>query len=88
MIEEIKGQGKITRICSKDTATGETSYVDLSGIKIYPGLWATTRILHIILPMGNDGGIPTDLWMATGVWGMFTTGDILQQPAAQLATCT
>ena len=85
-VEEVLGNAEVTGVRTHDLATGETSQVDLSGLFIYVGLEPNTQFLRDVLPLDNAGHIPTDLWMATGVQGVYAAGDIRQHSAAQLIT--
>jgi len=86
VVEEILGEEGVTGVRTRDMVTGEASQVDLSGVFAYVGLEPNTRFLRGTIPLDNAGHIPTDLWMATEVPGVFAAGDIRQHSAAQLVT--
>ena len=69
-----------------DVTSGETSRVDLSGVFVYVGLDPNSQYLQDILPLDNAGHVPTDTWMRTPVQGLFASGDIRQNSAAQLVS--
>ena len=83
-VVEVLGEEGVTGIRVRDTVTEETSQVDLSGVFVYIGLEPNTLFLRGVVPLDNAGHIPTDLWMATEVPGVFAAGDIRQHSAAQL----
>ena len=86
VVSEIIGDGQVEGVAVEDTASGETSRVDLSGVFIYIGLDPNTDYLQDILPLDNAGHIPTDIWMSAPARGIFAAGDIRQNSAAQLVS--
>ena len=85
-VERVLGSDMVTGVGTRDVVTGETSQVDLSGLFIYVGLEPNTTFLKDILPLDGAGHIPTDIWMATDVPGIYASGDIRQHSASQLVT--
>ena len=85
-VEKVLGTEMVTGVGTRDVVTGETSQVDLSGLFIYVGLEPNTMFLKDILPLDRAGHIPTDIWMATDVPGIYAAGDIRQHSASQLIT--
>ena len=85
-VERVLGEDEVVGVSTRDVVTGETSQVDLSGLFVYVGLEPSTPFLSDLLPLDNAGHIPTDMWMATDVPGVYAAGDIRQHSAAQLIT--
>lgn len=85
-VQEVLGSEQVTGVLTRDEAIGATSQVGLSGLFIYIGLEPNARFVSGVLPLDNAGHIPTDLWMSTGVPGIYAAGDIRQGSAAQLVT--
>ena len=85
-VEAILGDGQVNALSTRDTQTGETSRIDVTGVFIFVGLAPNTEFLREILPMDNGNHIPTSIWMETPVPGIFAAGDIRQNSASQLVT--
>lgn len=85
-VEEIVGEGSVTGVNVRDTVTGETSHVSLSALFVLIGLDPNTLYLRETLRLDNAGHVPTDIWMATDIPGIFAAGDIRQNSAAQVIT--
>lgn len=85
-VTEILGDGGVEGVSIRDTGSGETSRLDLSGLFIFVGLDPNTAWLKETLPLDNAGHIPVDLWMQTPVEGILAAGDIRRQSAALLAS--
>ncbi len=86
VVEEVLGNDQVHGVRTRDVVTGETSQVDLGGLFVYVGLEPSSQFLQGLLPLDNAGHIPTDIWMATDVPGIYAAGDIRQQSASQLVT--
>ena len=86
VVEDVLGPDIVTKVKVRDTATGETSEVELSGLFVYVGLDPDTAYLKGTLSLDNAGHVATDIWMATEVPGVFAAGDIRQHSAAQVVT--
>ena len=86
VVTAILGDSQVEGVSVEDTASGETSRVDLSGLFVYVGLDPNTQYLSELLPLDNAGHIPTDIWMRTGLPGLLAAGDIRQHSAAQLVS--
>lgn len=85
-VEKVLGEDQVIGVSTRDVVTGETSQVELSGLFVYVGLEPNTEFLKDLLPLDNAGHIPTDIWMATAIPGVYAAGDIRQHSAAQLIT--
>ncbi len=85
-VDAILGEAEVEGVSVTDVTSGETSRVDLSGVFVYVGLDPNSQYLQDILPLDNAGHVPTDTWMRTPVPGLFASGDIRQNSAAQLVS--
>ena len=85
-VDAILGEAEVEGVSVTDVTSGETSRVDLSGVFIYVGLDPNSQYLQDILPLDNAGHVPTDTWMRTPMPGLFASGDIRQNSAAQLVS--
>lgn len=84
VVQEVFGEDVVSGVMVKNTASDESQRVDLAGLFVYTGLSPNTEYLKDLLPMDNSGHIATDIWMATGIPGIFAAGDIRQHSAAQV----
>lgn len=84
VVDTVLGEDQVTGVRTRDVVTGETSQAEVSGAFIYVGLEPNTRFLQDVVPLDNAGHIPTDLWMATQLPGVFAVGDVRQHSASQL----
>lgn len=85
-VDAILGEAEVEAVSVTDVTSGETSRVDLSGLFVYVGLDPNSQYLQDILPLDNAGHVPTDTWMRTPMPGLFASGDIRQNSAAQLVS--
>lgn len=85
-VDAILGEAEVEGVSVTDVTSGETSRVDLSGVFVYVGLDPNSQYLQDILPLDNAGHVPTDTWMRTPMPGLFASGDIRQNSAAQLVS--
>ncbi len=85
-VDAILGEAEVEGVSVTDVTSGETSRVDLSGLFVYVGLDPNSQYLQDILPLDNAGHVPTDTWMRTPMPGLFASGDIRQNSAAQLVS--
>lgn len=84
-VMEILGERGVEGLMVRDTATGETTRVDLKGLFVFVGLDPNTVYLQNVLPLDVGGHVEVDLSMRTPVPGVFAAGDIRRQSVAQLA---
>ena len=87
-VDAILGTGQVEGVSTTNVETGETSWVDLSGVFIYVGLEPNSEYLTDLLELDGGGHIPTDVWMRTPLPGLLAAGDIRQESARQLASST
>ena len=85
-VDAILGEAEVEGVSVTDVTSGEMSRVDLSGLFVYVGLDPNSQYLQDILPLDNAGHVPTDTWMRTPMLGLFASGDIRQNSAAQLVS--
>ena len=86
VVESILGEESVTGLRVRNVVTNLVNLVDLSGLFAYVGLEPNTEFVRGILKTDNAGHIPVNLWMETGVPGIYAAGDIRQHSASQLAT--
>lgn len=86
-VEAIHGDDVVDAVALKHLATGERRHLSVGGVFVYAGLRPNTSWLRDLLPLDAAGHIPTDIWMATPLPGIFAAGDIRRHSARQIATC-
>lgn len=84
-VTEIIGEEGVEGVALRDTVTGETTRLDLSGLFIFVGLDPNSGYLQDFLTLDGGGHVEVDLSMRTPVPGVFAAGDIRLQSVAQLA---
>jgi thioredoxin reductase (NADPH) len=83
VVEEIAGGDEVTGLRVRDLPSGQVSEVELAGVFIYVGLVPSTGFLRGTLPLDAEGRITTDVWMRTGLAGVFAAGDLRTDSARQ-----
>jgi thioredoxin reductase (NADPH) len=86
VVEEILGDDVVAGVRARDSASGESSNVDLAGLFIYVGLQPNTALLKDLVRLSDTGHVPTDNWMKTARSGLYAAGDIRQDSASQAIT--
>ena len=86
VVESILGEESVTGLQVRNVVTNLVNRVDLSGLFAYVGLEPNTEFVRGILKTDNAGHIPVNLWMETGLPGIYSAGDIRQHSASQLAS--
>jgi thioredoxin reductase (NADPH) len=86
IIEEVLGENTVTGARVRQLATGEKSQIELSALFVYVGLAPNTALLKDTLRLGDQGHVPTDVWMRTERPGLYAVGDIRQDSARQAIT--
>jgi thioredoxin reductase (NADPH) len=86
VIEEVLGDEVVTGVRLRDLASGEISQIEITGIFVYVGMQPNTALLKNIVQLSDTGHVPTDNWMKTARDGLYATGDIRQDSAAQAIT--
>lgn len=86
VVTEITGENKVESIQVKNVKTGQTSQIPASGIFVYIGLVPNTGFLGDLLPLEDQGFIPTNEDMATEIPGIFAAGDVRDKEVRQITT--
>ena len=86
VVESILGEESVTGLQVRNVVTNLVNRVDLSGLFAYVGLEPNTEFVRGILKTDNAGHIPVNLWMESGLPGIYSAGDIRQHSASQLAS--
>lgn len=85
IVEEVKGENFLEAIKLKNVKTGETSWLEVSGMFLYIGLYPNTSFLEGV-NCDEQGYILTDEMMRTNIPGLFAAGDCRHTPLRQVIT--
>jgi len=86
VVEEIVGPDKVQGLVVRNVKTGEVTTLDVSGVFVYVGLHPETDYLKGLLPLDDEGRIPTNQRMETEMPGVFAAGDIRSNSPRQAIT--
>ena len=86
VVEEIKGEQKVTSVLLKDVKTGEVREQAFGGVFIYVGLDPVSDFATELGILDENGWVVTDDHMRTTVSGIFAVGDVRQKDLRQVTT--
>ena len=86
VVEEIKGEQKVTSVLLKDVKTGEVREQAFGGVFIYVGLDPVSDFATELGILDENGWVVTDDHMRTTVPGIFAVGDVRQKDLRQVTT--
>ena len=86
VIEEIKGDNKVSQLVVRNVKTGATAQIVADGVFVYVGQNPNTGFLKGQLPLDKEGYIITDDRMGTQIKGVYAVGDIRKNSARQVIT--
>jgi thioredoxin reductase (NADPH) len=87
VVESIEGRDKVNHVTLRDTATGETSQLDVGGVFIFVGFIPNTGLIDAHIDHDKGGYYLTDpMTMMTNVPGIFAAGDVRAQLTRQITT--
>lgn len=81
---EILGERKVAGVAIRELATGAVSTLEAAGVFVFVGLEPNSGLLSALVPLEDDGSVPTDPWMATSAAGLFAAGDLRRGSPRQL----
>ena len=84
VVDEILGNGVVSRLRLRDVKTGEASELKISGVFISVGLVPNTDYLKGVVALDENGAIITDIRMETNLPGVFAAGDIRNNSPRQV----
>lgn len=85
-VEEVLGEETVSAVRVRNVITNLENVVDLTGLFVYVGLEPNSELVRGLVRLDNAGHIPVNLWMETGVPGLYAVGDIRQSSASQLVS--
>ena len=86
VVEEIKGNNKVSELVVRNVKTGEKSRITVDGVFVYVGQIPNTGFLKGQLPLDKEGYIITDDRMGTQIKGVYAVGDIRKNSSRQVIT--
>jgi thioredoxin reductase (NADPH) len=86
VVEEIKGNNKVSELVVRNVKTRETSQIAVDGIFVYVGQIPNTGFLKGAVPLDKEGYIITNDRMGTQVKGVYAAGDIRKNSSRQVIT--
>ena len=86
VVEEIKGEPKVTSVLLKDVKTGEVREQAFGGVFIYVALDPVSDFATELGILDENGWVVTDDHMRTTVPGIFAVGDVRQKDLRQVTT--
>ena len=86
VVDEIIGGDKVEAVRLRNVKTGEESVLDVAGVFVYIGLHPNTDFVRDLLPLDRAGHVVVNLWMETGVPGVFAAGDARIDSARQVVS--
>jgi len=86
IVEEIKGNNKVSELVVRNVKTGETSKIAVDGVFVYVGQIPNTSFLKGQIPLDKEGYIITDDRMETQIKGVYAAGDIRKNSSRQVIT--
>ena len=85
-VVEFKGDGKLSSVVIKDTATGETAEITPGAVFVFIGLLPNTAFVKDSVDLDQWGAISTSATMETSLEGVFAAGDARSGSTKQVAS--
>ena len=85
-VVEFKGEGKLSSVVIKNTATGETEEITPGAVFVFIGLLPNTAFVKDSVDLDQWGSISTSPTMETSLEGVFAAGDSRSGSTKQVAS--
>ena len=85
-VVEFKGDGKLSSVVIKDTATGKTEEITPGAVFVFIGLLPNTAFVKDSVDLDQWGSISTSPTMETSLEGVFAAGDARSGSTKQVAS--
>ncbi len=85
-VVEFKGEGKLSSVVIKNTATGETEEITPGAVFVFIGLLPNTAFVKDSVDLDQWGSISTSPTMETSLEGVFAAGDARSGSTKQVAS--
>jgi len=86
LVEEIKGNDKVSSLKLKDTLSGKRSSINVDGVFIYAGFKPNTDFIKDVIKLDEDSYVIADEKLATNIDGIFAAGDVRKKGLRQVVT--
>ena len=86
IVEEFKGNSKLSAVVIKDVNTGETKELTPAAVFVFIGLDPNTDFLRGVIDLDQWGAIKTSLTLETNLEGVFAAGDVRAGSTKQVAS--
>ncbi|MFZ7130825.1 MAG: thioredoxin-disulfide reductase [Eubacteriales bacterium] len=87
-IEEIKGNGVVQSMITKDVKTHEVKEIPIDGVFVFIGYTPNSKEFQDFVALDNAGNVITDEEMKTKTPGVFAAGDIRKKLLKQAITAS
>ena len=88
IVNEIRGENKVSTVLLENVKTGETKEFQADGIFEYIGMDPVSEFVKTLKITDEEGWIITDNRMKTAIKGIFAVGDIRKNAVRQVAAAT
>jgi thioredoxin reductase (NADPH) len=85
VVEEVLGEDAVTGVRARDVSSGATEQLELGGLFIYVGLQPNSEYLADLIDLDDDGRVPTDAALQTGLAGVYAAGIVRRGSLGQAA---
>lgn len=86
VVTEIHSNGKVEKVTLKNVKTGEVSEKPIDGVFIFVGHVPNTSLAVGFAELDDHNLIKVDMWMRTGVPGLYACGDCRTEAARQMVS--
>ncbi|HOX42303.1 MAG TPA: thioredoxin-disulfide reductase [Myxococcota bacterium] len=85
VVEEVRGEGKVTGVRLKHVKTGAPSELEADGVFVFIGVLPNTALLRGVVELDPAGYVKTDVGMRTSHPHIFAAGDVRSRSVKQIA---
>ena len=82
--EKILGESRVEGIIIKDTKTGNSKQLDVTGVFVEIGLVPNSDMVKDLVKLNQMGEVPINVYCETEVPGFFAAGDVSTAPEKQI----
>jgi thioredoxin reductase (NADPH) len=83
VVDEVKGEDRVTGVVVRNVKTGEVSDLDVAGVFVYIGASGNSDFIELDVNRNTDGYIKCTTFGETNIPGLFAVGDIRDEPFKQ-----
>ena len=81
---EIKGKELVEGVRIKNTQSGETKDLDVTGVFIEIGMVPNSNMVKELIKLNKSGEVPVNCSSETGISGLYAAGDVTDVPEKQI----